>query len=308
MATKKKNEENLPAKIEAGKFDLSVPGQDLSGFDVSTEMAAEMDDTDKEGYAELQNAFSIVSIRQKDLLADDGRTKLELAGGFKIYDPVLGADATVPDIPGDQGLLVTVLGDMDGRVYFAEGAGKGDQPLCRSMDNKTGVGAPGGHCLGCPLGQFTIGEDRSKVAPKCRQQMNSFVWDHISERAYVIRFGPSGLGPYNKFGLKLERIAAEKKQRIFKHNSLVKITTSYKAEPFAHFIPDFVPQSILALETFRELKALRIAYVENFKATAAILTGDEGVDLDPDKEVSAPVVDHEMPPDRNNKDQDDLPF
>lgn len=279
---KKATQSNLPAIIgQTTSFDLSVTAKDLP--ELSPELEKEIQESDFDGYENEGQSFPIVEIRQKDLEDTTTGNTIIRRGGFKIYDPIKGKDGDqLPDVPGDKGLFITILGDQASRVYFPV---LNQPPTCRSFDAIEGNGKPGGHCLSCPVGQIQNGQ-RSK----CTAQKNLLVYDHVSNAAYVLRLGPSGLTPYRNHKGLLARGKSRPAATL-----IVNVTSQYKAEPEPHYVPLFSVIDQLPVNVFIEMKAIRTKSDIRFDKTKQVVTGDEE---QPEQQPDIPTGDpgNEVPP------------
>lgn len=226
----KQNPENLPALPLTGMgFQLTQAIQ--SEVDVPDEIMDELTQEDYEGYDASAVALPIVTIRQKPASDEGGKTTQE-PGGFRLRDATLEA----PDVPGEQGLLVSFLLDTVTQTYWEEG--KKDRPACKSNDGgRTGVGAPGGACPQCPLGQF--GADGKR--PKCNQGRSLLCYDHNLKAIYVLHIGPSGIKHYLAYlaAIKRMRVGAGVKQPMTPLLARTSVTLRYEAEPLPHYVPVF---------------------------------------------------------------------
>jgi len=71
------------------------------------------------------------------------------------------------------GIVVISIMSNKSRLYFKpikEGGGL----LCRSNDNRTGVGEPGGDCASCQFSEWANDKDGKGIAPACDELLNVF--------------------------------------------------------------------------------------------------------------------------------------
>lgn len=255
------NSANLPA-VPTGGFALTT----ATGLQLPAEIAAELSETDLQGYEAPTDTLPIVSIRQKELRGENGKI-LFPAGGFMMYDRIAEAEGTqIKDVDGEVGLAVTILGDQTSRVYFQSMESK--KPDCRSLDGITGQGTPGGNCAMCSLNQWSNGD-----RPKCTEQRNLLVYDHNVQGCYVLRLGRSGLSPYNLFKGLLKRTGIR-----VPHVLKVRVSSAYNAEPAPHFVPVFDIQSAFSadeLALLKKMQSLRTEMGVKLAKTVAVDTVDE---------------------------------
>jgi hypothetical protein len=232
--------ENLPAVLDQSELpalpknyaSFQIPN--YSGLvTVDQEALSLIAEEDLKGYEAAADRFPFVSIRQKPKADSMTGEVLTDPGGFKISFKEF---PDVDDVTGPLGLLVSIVADKTGRVYFRDPADQ--KPSCKSRDGITGIGTPGGACATCPLGQFLPSGER----PKCTQQINLLCYDHTMKAAYILNLGPSALSVYDSFK---RFIAAQvfnvgsKKYSLPLFFSVVRITTQYKREPQPHYVPKF---------------------------------------------------------------------
>ena len=75
--------------------------------------------------------------------------RIKMASGTALWlIPTLEGDTTAAAVEG------VVVSARDARVYYASKDAGNVPPDCSSLDNKTGVGKPGGECAVCPLAQW----------------------------------------------------------------------------------------------------------------------------------------------------------
>jgi hypothetical protein len=274
---------------------------------IDPEVAALISDEDFAAYEQTDQALPIVEIRQKEVKNEKGRVVTD-AGGFKMYDPVSGDNQPV-DIPADKGLYVTIMADQGSRVLFDSD----NNVSCRSMDNKVGVGNPGGACHQCVWNRFSFdnrasGRDERKW---CKQQDNLLVMDHQSGFPYVFRLAPSGLSIYKRFKQACLR------DRVLPMAVVTHIEVEYKTDPKPHYVPKFTIVGKVPVDVYMEIKSVRDSAGTRLDATAGVDTdiddmedtstvGDHGGDL---PEGVEPVDQGHQKLDKHGKTgNEDLPF
>lgn len=238
-------------------------------FAVSKDLAEQFDEEDFEGYDAEEVSHPIIGIRQKDLLDANGNM-LRPAGGFKMHNPVGGADKA-RDIDGDKGLVLTFLLDWPNRVYFKELGDK--SPACSSPDGATGQGTPGGECAVCPLGQIV-----DKKRGKCSAQKSILSWDNVNETLYILQLGPSALRVYRDL-----KQQAPESMGVPLMALKVHVTTQRVIEPAPHYIPVFdigVEDNTVTPELYKQLKELKKEIRKTLDATMkrAVESTDEGTE------------------------------
>lgn len=273
MAEKKKDvfdeaiENNKALAIPTQSFNLSIGGD---AFAVSPELMAEVGAEDFAGYDASRAALPIVSIRQKDLKDTKG-AMVAPAGGYRIYDPVTAASGIT--IPDQTELTVTFLTEQGSRTLWKQG-NMGD-PDCKAPDGIFGIGDPGGECAKCPMSQWI-----DNKRPQCNSDANVLTYDHGSGVCYVVRFGRSGLKPWNFFKELVKRLASGQMPI---HGMVVKMTTQYNAEPAPHYIPVITIVGQVGIEKFRLFKQFRVEWLDVLKRTASVEVAEH--------ETTAEVVD-----------------
>jgi len=286
-----KKTDNLPAVIKGGGTFPTI-AVDNAGLELDPELQAAINDEDYEGYEDDGQAYPIVEIRQKDAKDDKGKTAAP-AGGFKMYDPVLNGNSDqIPDVDGEKGLFLSILGDQSSRVYFPT---VGETPSCRSLDGIRGEGTPGGDCAACPLSKMENGN-----RAKCKAQKNLFAYDHVGNRAYVLRLGPSGLTPWKNFKALMKRL------NVPVGAAVIKVTSLYVNEPAPHYVPVFASAATIPADKFIELRSLR-------KSAGFVKAVEVVTDETPEAHEVQDTDYEELPPDvepveRANNDDDGLPF
>lgn len=272
-------------------FAVATPETAVS---LSAEVIGMMDESDFDGFEQPSVRLPYVSIRQKDLKGEKGKL-LRPAGGFRMVDK---SGVEVDDIDGDQGLIVTILGDRRTRVYFESLTSA--QPDCRSLDSLTGVGKPGGDCMKCQLSQWNNqavkDEDRR---PKCASQYNLVCYDWGSQSLYVLNVGRSGLAPWDDFKRSLQRNKVSINNKLMSlppFALIVKVTTEYRDDKGQYYIPKFTRVKELSVETFKLVKEARETSKELFSRTLEVAHAgdDERSDVNTEKPLDKAS---ELPPD-----------
>lgn len=291
--TETEQTENLPA-ILTPAFELVSTIGSVGKLD--PRIAADLDASDLEGYSATIPRPAKVTIRNATV-QEAGKTIIEM-GGFKFYSKAF--DGT-KDADGQEGLFVTFLMETSSRSFFPEG--HEGAPPCRSWDGINGQGDPGGVCRLCPLAQWPdkdSKEKKKKKSPPCREEINLLAYDHSMKMVYYFQIWRAGIAPYLEF---CEVCGITPLHAIRAH-----ITTKFiDAKPTPYFVPVFRIDEQLPFEQYQEMKALRAIAKETFVGGVKADTEDET--LDTDKEVRNPdIPDGDPPPDRPNKDDDDLPF
>jgi hypothetical protein len=254
----------MPKKNEVALVGESFALQ-AGGSTLNPELTEEINKDDMKGYESSQETLPIVSIQQKPAVDEQGR-QIHEAGGFKIYDQISASNnQRIANIDGEKGLLITIMADQKSKVYWEK---VGDEkPKCKSLDNITGLGDPGGPCDLCEFSQFTT------ERPKCSQQINLLSWDHNLKTPYVLRLGRSALTPYKLFKGTIKR---EYKDQAPLFAFIVAITTQFQPKPEPHYIPIFSVVGQTPLDLFRKLRDIRSESVTRF---------DKTIDVEPDDAI-----------------------
>ena len=302
-----KDDKNLPA-LPSTTFLMPAPK-----MEIDPALLAEITSADMEGFSTPRDVLPIVSIRQKEVRSENGRTVLIPAGGFKMYDSVAKAlETNVQDVEGD--LIVSLLRDQDGRTYWKDlDAAK---PDCKSINGKIGVGNPGGQCIDsqglpvCPKAQWTKHPDTgADIRPECSAEVNLLAYDHTLQSCYVLRLGRSGIKPYSDFKKLVAR--GIKGQQIPLPFLKVRISTRYETEPQPHFVPRFGIEGAIDKPTLDKFRILREDQSVLAK-TAEVVTEDEEHPKVHTGKVTVPgaseLPDDVTPISNDNAGQDDLPF
>ena len=230
--------------------------------ELNPELAALMDESDKNGFEPPRGGVPIVSIRQKDLKDEKGKT-IEHAGNFKMYDSVSkGGGVSIPDVDGQIGLVVTPIVDQTSRTYWANLSDP--KPACKSLDGVTGVGNPGGRCATCKLSQWN-GDER----PKCNQEINVLVLNHSDGTAFVLRIGRSGLKPWGNFKALVDRIKVGGRSMPL-HSFKVNVTALYQQDPQPHYVPAFLLGKQVDAAVFMQIKKMRETWHQAFASAIEV--------------------------------------
>lgn len=262
--------ENLPAK-QGQSFALAQV--DETKYVLNPDIQKALDESDREGYEEPSGTIPIVQIRQKEFKDDKGNL-IGTSGNFKIYDRVSdSANRFIPDVSGKIGLDITIIKDQPGQVYFQD-----NKPICRSIDGRHGIGEPGGLCATCTLKRYGVNQIKIKPGETnklCKAQMNLLVWDHNLKDFYVLRFGPSGLSPYNDFKAQLKRDFSKMKLDTL-HIWKLRVTTKYEFDcDFPYYIPVFEISEQVDYDLYMKLKQARQEFANAFSATVDVHDNDE---------------------------------
>lgn len=91
------------------------------------------------------------------------RVKIPAGGGTTWEIPTLGGTDAAKTLSG------VIVHFKLTRAYWPETAQMGGPPQCRSNDQKTGVGTPGGDCGTCPLAEFGSGKNDNGQACSAKE-------------------------------------------------------------------------------------------------------------------------------------------
>lgn len=220
--------------------------QTPAGLEVSAE--------DFDGYEEPKTSLPIVTIRQKDLKDEKGKT-IRSAGGWRFKDSIFDATA---DVDGDTGIEVHVLIDEVCRTYWLEG--NSDKPSCKSRGGKVGVGVPGGSCRECSLCRF--GKDGTR--PRCTEGRRLLVLDPHMKSCYVVQLPPSAIRPYDDY----KRLIRELNKDLPPFMTKTRITLEYVTEAkHPYYRPVFTPNGVGDKALFDEMRKLRAELRDAFEQT-----------------------------------------
>lgn len=89
-------------------------------------------------------------------------------------------------------------------AYWPEGAEFDDDvnPLCTSVDGKTGIGSPGGACAVCPMNQYGTGTDKNGNPSKgkaCKNMRHLYILRSGEYMPILLALPPTSLKPYSDF-------------------------------------------------------------------------------------------------------------
>ena len=238
-------------------------------MELDASLAAEITEKDYEGIEATIGSLPTVSICQKPVTDDKGRTLFN-PGGFKVHDRICKShDIVIPHVAGDVGIEFTILMDRTTRTYWPEGDfGK---PHCNSVDSFNGIGKPGGNCAICPLSQFIDGE-----RPDCSEYRKALVWDHNTNTCYILQFGRSALRLYDDHKAFIAKLTPKGGMKIPLLALKLRVTTKYIAEipGKEYFEPIFEIVEQIPLEQFRVFRQICDDMRLHFKV-ASIVTVDE---------------------------------
>lgn len=172
------------------------------------------------------------------------------------------------------------------RLYFkpiSEGGGL----LCRSNDNKTGVGDPGGNCSNCDLGKW--GKDGDKnIAPECMELINVFclVRTYDFPIPLVISFGKTSAAAGRQL-INLFYFACQKDKKSpwnFAYQLETEIITKDK-HTWAQFkIGHIDPEEGKPLATKEEIK-IGADYYEMIKSAATVEVHADEEEMEEEAEI-----------------------
>ncbi len=122
------------------------------------------------------------------------RVKVASGTALWLVQDVIEGDKTLPAIEG------VIVEARDTRVYYQSKDAGNVPPDCSSLDNKIGVGKPGGDCATCPLAQWDSGENGAQA---CKQTKQLFMLRGTSMLPEVVSLPPTSLKAIRKFFLQL---------------------------------------------------------------------------------------------------------
>ncbi|MCK5613765.1 hypothetical protein KAR91_68505 [Candidatus Pacearchaeota archaeon] len=250
----KKQTENLPAVV-LDRFVIPI-----DETPVAVELAALMNEGDTKGFEEAVSSIPYIRIAQKDLKDEGSGDVLIPAGGFRMD---LRSVPDIPDVDGQEGLILTVCFDQNVRTYWKDL--NDTHPACRSGDRIKGEGEPGGYCLNCPLSVWGSGKSGPTGPGDCKNEIKLFCLDHNTlGMFYIFTLGPSGLRPYDdlKQAVSRQKVPIAKKQvSIPLFYKKIHVKTQYKLEPQGHYIPLFTIVGDVTPEQAKEIKSLRSKFM-----------------------------------------------
>lgn len=302
MSTKK----NLPAvtseqlpEIYGG---VTFERQKDDAYLVDPAVLEAMEDEDDEGYEALGSGlpFKIVTIRGEDV-KDSDRKIVRRAGDLQLsYDPTtVDIRDQPPDVPGEDGMLVSILANKYGRTYWPK---YGDPVSCRSLNYIQGIGDPGGFCATCKWNAFAE-EFEGSDQQKCKTQNNLFCVDHVGRLPFMLRLGPGSLKVWEAEMKRLRENGTVKMTVIYRVTTRIVTEKEAKGRKL-WWIPVLTPVSNVSLPIFEELRTVKKLTTE-LDATMEIITDQDG-NVQPTETAN---LDDEVPPDSTSaKDDDDLPF
>lgn len=200
---------------------------------VSTELQAALSEEDEQGYSPPNGiSLPIVEIDQS-------------SGDFSMFMFGRGDKQPGPVNAGD-GLSLTFIADSPAQVYFGPYTGKNQPVRCRSVDGINGQGEPGGNCRQCVL----YGPAARKTKDYCKSQINIVAYDWNANDYYLLRLGPSGLGPYGSF--KRDVRNGDLPLRA----SVVRVTTEKRDDKGKYYVPVFKQIGEVPVELFKKFGAM----------------------------------------------------
>ncbi len=298
----KKKNENLPA-VFTDKWVMPV-----DETPVPAELLETMEESDNEGFETPVSSLPYVRIRGRDFKGPDGRT-IWPTGGFAMS---LKGTPDIPDVDGEQGLILTVCFDKNVRVYFE--SLDDSRPTCKSNDRIEGIGDPadkaGGYCLNCPLSQWN-----GKKRPICHSQVKLFCIDYSApDTFYILTLGPSGLAPYDNLKKTVSRqrvFIGGKQVAIPLHYKKIHLKAQYKADPEGHYIPDFAILGNIEQDEIALVKLLRSKFMGMLSAHTSEAETDNDTSL-PGRDQGGELPEGATPVEtaeiRGNGNQDVPPF
>lgn len=122
------------------------------------------------------------------------RVKIPTGGALQFEVP--GDDPEVPDYA--RSLEGVILYHHPNNGYWPGGMGDEEKnPLCASVDGKTGIGDPGGPCASCSLNRFGSGEDGRGKA--CKNMRAIYLLRSGDFMPLMLSLSPTSLRPFNDF-------------------------------------------------------------------------------------------------------------
>jgi hypothetical protein len=251
--------------------------KDLQPLKIIGNIPAQPTPEDEQGYIPEKPSFVFVSIRQKQLLTEEGEV-LKKAGQFKFSD----------DRPDEKPLKGVIICTQKGRVYFPSPGAL--SPECKSIDGITGIN--GKKCLECEKSYWIKGQK-----PDCFELRNILFLsakDKISEDSEPLILTIHGASlsakiknpPQNKdFFTWREYLTILKKNKppIPLHYVVTQIGTYFQKDPQPHFITVFKPDRFLIKDELNFVKKVRedllkILIADFEKATEELKIDEEKVE------------------------------
>lgn len=129
---------------------------------------------------------------------DLDRIKIPQGGSTTWEIPALGGEESAKEING-------IIADIVlSRVYWEtsfEESGGGDPPDCYSIDNKVGIGNPGGECKTCPMNQWDSAD--TGVGKACAEVAHVFLIMPDRLLPAVLSLPPTSLRPLKQYRMRL---------------------------------------------------------------------------------------------------------
>lgn len=156
-----------------------------------------------QGYNYIENYADIKEVMEENLAGE----RLSMSSLDRIKVPGAGATAweveTLNGVEHKPELRGVVVYERKTRTYWEKSfdeTGGGEDPDCSSEDGMHGIGAPGGDCDLCPLGQF---DPITNERPKCRDGRQLYLLSQGSILPVVLNVPPSSLKNYTTFKARL---------------------------------------------------------------------------------------------------------
>ena len=257
------NSQNLPDKPTTTAISLS------------DDVAASIEPADQEGYEDHSGQISYIQIRQKELKNSEGII-LRGAGGF-----CLAGEGKKGKLPDYDKLYVTIMREQHSRQMWEQG--KDDEPICKSVDMKKGIGNPGVYCLEC---EYSLWDNEKGEPPKCKTSINLLCLSHDPENEglFVVTFSPSGIKPWNNFFKHMANHKVPVNDTLTPvplHFWKMEITTDYVSRGGNnYYVPVFTEIEVIGdMEQITQIKELRTklneAMVQTTTSEASVDKGDD---------------------------------
>lgn len=239
------------------------------------DVAASIDLSDQEGYMDHSGQISYIQIRQKELKDEQGNI-LRQAGSF-----CLAGEGKKGKLPDYDKLYVTIMREQHSRQMWEQG--KDDEPICKSLDMKKGIGNPGIYCVECEHSRW---DNEKGEPPKCKTSINLLCLSHDPENEglFVVTFSPSGIKPWNNFFKHMGNhkvLVNEAMTPVPLHFWRIEITTDYVSRGGnQYYVPVFTEiETIADKEMIDSIKETRTKLSEAMvQATTTETPADKGDD------------------------------
>lgn len=155
--------------------------------------------------------------------------------------------------------------ELNGVIVFHHPANgywlEGDvNPVCSSVDGKTGVGDPGGNCSTCPLNQFGSGE--GGVGKACKNSHVLYLLQSGSTLPIRLNLPPTAIRPFSNF-VSLAFLSQGKRTS----SAVIKITLVKQQSKNNQSITYSAPVFTVAERFTAEMERAVLSVVKNIKAT-----------------------------------------